>query len=72
MSKMSELAFAVFVINALSEAWGVATPKVYSLVKQYRALDDYFVPSYDVLHTCGREYLIDDLTGYLTDRGYKV
>ena len=57
MSTMSELAFAVFVINALSEAWGIATPKVYSLLKQSGALDNY---------------LIDDLTGYLTDRGYKV
>jgi hypothetical protein len=72
MSKISELAFAVFVINALSEAWGIATPKVYSLLKQSGALDNYIVPYYDVLHTCGREYLIDDLTGYLTDRGYKV
>ena len=72
MSKMSELAFAVFVINALSEAWGIATPKVYSLLKKSGALDNYIVPYYDVLHTCGREYLIDDLTGYLTDRGYKV
>ncbi len=72
MSKMSELAIAVFVINALSEAWGIATTKVNSLLKQSGALDNYIVPYYDVLHTCGREYLIDDLTGYLTDRGYKV
>ncbi|MBQ2631462.1 MAG: DUF3791 domain-containing protein [Kiritimatiellae bacterium] len=30
------------------------------------------MPYYDVLHTCGREYLVDDITGYLTDRGYKI
>ena len=72
MSKMSELTFAVFVINALSEAWGGATPRVYSLLKQSGALDKYIVPYYDVLHTCGKEYLVDDLTGYLTDRGYKI
>ena len=62
----------VFLINALSEAWGVATPKVYSILKKSGALDEYIVPCYDVLHTFGKEYLVDDLTGYLTDRGYRI
>ena len=32
-------------------------------------LDDYIIGCYDALHTLGREYLIDDVTGLLHDRG---
>lgn len=72
MTKMSELSFVVFLINALSEAWGMITPQVYDVLKRSGAIDQYIVPCYDVLHTCGREYLVDDITGYLQERGYKV
>ena len=70
MSGKSELAFVVFLIHALSEAWGMNTPRVYSLLKSSGALDKYIVPFYDVLHTCGGEYLVEDVTGYLKDKGY--
>lgn len=72
MAKTSELAFVVYLIHALSEAWKMATPNVYSLLKTSGTLDKYVIPFYDVLHTCGSRYLVEDITGYLTDRGYKV
>ena len=72
MARVNELAFVVFLIHALSEAWGMGTPKVYSLLKESGALDRYVIPCYDVLHTCGSQYLVEDITGYLTERGYKV
>lgn len=71
MTNGDELAFVVFIIHALSEAWRVGSPKVYSLLKKSGALDKYIVPFYDVLHTCGKKYLVEDITGYLADRGYK-
>jgi len=67
---MNELAFVVFLIHALSEAWGMATPKVYALLKTSGALDRYIIPYYDVLHTCGSQYLVEDVSGYLRERGY--
>lgn len=69
MARMNELAFVVFLIHALSEAWGMATPKVYALLKTSGALDRYIIPYYDVLHTCGSQYLVEDVSGYLRDRG---
>ena len=32
-------------------------------------LDGYIVASYDVLHTFSREYLMDDLVGYMREKG---
>ena len=72
MAKTSELAFVVYLIHALSEAWKMATPNVYSILKTSGALDKYVIPFYDVLHTCGSRYLVEDITDYLMDRGYKV
>ena len=70
MTNGDQLTFVVFLIHALKEAWGVGAPKVYSLLKKSDALDKYIVPFYDVLHTCGKNYLVEDITGYLADRGY--
>ena len=70
MTNGDQLTFVVFLIHALKEAWGVGAPEVYSLLKKSGALDKYIVPFYDVLHTCGKNYLVEDITGYLADRGY--
>lgn len=67
-----QLSFAVYLVNALSAAWGMTSPKVYSLLKSSKALDDYIIPFYDVLHTCGERYLVEDITGYLKEQGYAV
>ena len=72
MNKMSEMSFVVFMIHALSEAWGWAMPRTYALLKKSGVIDNYLVPCYDVLHSCGREYLVEDVTGYLQDRGFKI
>jgi len=72
VAHINELSFVVFLIHALSEAWGASTPKVYSILKESGALNRYIIPYYDVLHTCGSQYLVEDVTGYLRDRGYSV
>lgn len=71
MAQRNELSFVVFLINALSDAWGKATSDVYSLLKSSGALDQYVIPYYDVLHTCGSAYLVEDITDYLSRRGIK-
>lgn len=72
MSKKSEMSFVVFLIHALSEAWGVSLPQTYARLKEANAIEGYIVPCYDVLHSCGREYLVEDITGYLSDRGVVI
>ncbi|MCI6119797.1 MAG: DUF3791 domain-containing protein [Prevotella sp.] len=43
--------------------------EIYQRLKTSGILMDYIVPSYDVLHTFGKEYLMDDLTDYMKEKG---
>jgi hypothetical protein len=69
MANRSVLVFVVFMIHALSEAWHMSPQKVYSILKETKALDEYIVPFYNVLHTLGAEYLVDDITECVRERG---
>jgi hypothetical protein len=42
---------------------------VYRRLKKSGILTDYIVPSYDVLHTFGKEYLMENLTEYMREKG---
>ena len=46
--------------------------KVYSILKATKTLDEYIVPYYDVLHTLGVEYLVDDITECVKERGGRI
>ena len=72
MANRSILVFVVFMIHALSEAWHMSPQKVYSILKATKALDEYIVPYYDVLHTLGVEYLVDDITECVKERGGRI
>jgi hypothetical protein len=43
--------------------------EVYNKLKSSGILYDYIIPSYDVLHTFSKEYLIEDLTSYMKEKG---
>lgn len=65
----NELTFTVFLIHALAEAWQVSPQKVYEILSRTTILDDYIVPCYDVLHTQGEKYLVEDITEFVNERG---
>ncbi len=72
MANSSVLTFVVFVIHALAEAWKVAPQKAYAILSKSRVLDDYVISHYDVLHTLGKSYLVEDITGCVKDWGFKI
>lgn len=72
MANRSVLVFVVFMIHALAEAWHMSPQKVYSILKETKALDEYIVPFYDVLHTLGSEYLVEDITECVRERGVAI
>lgn len=72
MSTGKELTFVVFMVHVLASAWGMSPPEAYALCKRSGALDKYLIPHYDVLHSMGANALIEDLTGYMRERGYEV
>jgi hypothetical protein len=63
------LEFVTYCIGKLSVFTGMSQQEVYRRLKKSGILDDYIIPSYDVLHTFGSRYLMEDLTGYMREKG---
>ena len=72
MAVGKELTFVVFMMHILAAAWNVSPSEVYALCKRSGALDNYLIPHYDVLHSMGANALIDDITGYIRERGFEI
>jgi len=68
----NQLKFCVFIINQISQAKNKPTSVIYRYLAESGVLDDYIIDCYDSLHTLGREYLVEDISGLLSDRGVKV
>lgn len=48
---------------------GLSQGEVYHRLKESGILYDYIVPSYDVLHTFGSRYLMEDIMDYMREKG---
>lgn len=72
MCTKKELKFSVFLIYSLSERWEKTPSQVYSILNQTRILDDYIFVCYDTLHTLGTEYLVEDITEFVKEKGVAI
>lgn len=63
------LEFVTYCISKLSYLLNLSQREVYQRLKKSGILYDYIVPSYDMLHTFGSRYLMDDLTEYMKEKG---
>ena len=72
MCKERELDFFIFVIYSLAEKWEMTPATVYKILNSTGILDNYIIPCYDMLHTQGKEYLVDDITEYAREKGVSV
>ena len=72
MIEKKELTFVVFILYALGEHWNMTTPEVYEILNTTDILDDYIIKCYDVLHTLGKEYLVEDITEFVREKGIDV
>ena len=61
--------FITYCIGNLSLRLNLSVAEVYRRLKQSGILYGYIVPSYDVLHTFGKEYLMEDLIEYMKEKG---
>lgn len=61
--------FATYCIGNLSRRLELNARDVYERLKTSGILNGYIVPSYDVLHTFGKEYLMEDLIDYMREKG---
>ena len=65
-----ELEFAIFCIENIAAKLGVSAEKVYdALTEKSDILNDYIIPEYEILHTQGKEYIVDDIIEVMKERG---
>ena len=64
------LEFIIFCIEEVAAKLQLPGNIVYDmLTKKSRILSDYIVPSYDVLHTQGKQYIVDDIISLMKEEG---
>ena len=71
--KERELEFVVYCIENIAMALGKSSGDVYrALSGNNGILQQYIVPSYDVLHTQGKDYIVNDIIEVMSERGVTV
>lgn len=68
----NELSFSIFVLYSLAEKWKITPAAVYKILNTTGIMDDYVIRCYDVLHTQGKEYLVEDITEFAREKGVNV
>lgn len=64
--------FVVYMIHACSKKWGQSPAMVYQKMSEANCIKDYLVPHYEVLHTQGTQFVVDDIEEYLGKKGGAV
>lgn len=70
--KSQNVDFVTYCVGNLARRLGLKSQDVYQRLKTSGILMDYIIPSYDVLHTFGKEYLMEDLTEFMKEKGVLV
>lgn len=69
MENKEVLHFVTYCISKLSQFLNLPQQEVYKRLKQSGILEGYIIPCYDVLHTFGSRYLMEDITEYMKEKG---
>ena len=65
-----ELDFAVFCIESIAEYQNVNGSDIYDmLTADSKILDEYIIQNYEILHTQGKEYIVNDIIEYMKKEG---
>lgn len=67
-----ELTFSIFIIHILAKSWNKTSIDVYHILNKTEILDNYIIKCYDVLHTLGEQYLIQDITEFAREKGADI
>ena len=70
---MSVLGFAIFCIEEVGLRLQIPGNVVYDMLsKRSNILSSYIIPSYDVLHTQSKEYIVDDIISLMHEKGLLI
>lgn len=60
--------FAVFCIENVARCLGAGAEQVYhALTKKSNLFYDYIVPEYEMLHTQSKDYIVDEILGWMEE-----
>lgn len=65
------LEFITFAIGSVAERLQKSPSEIYKIFRQSNVIAGYLIPAYDVLHTFGRQYLVDDVLDFMKEKGVK-
>ena len=69
----NELEFAIFCIENVAKAASISTQDLMDKITiQSDILNNYIVANYDVLHTQGKQYIVDDIIDTIKERGIDI
>lgn len=66
------LEFITFAIGSVAERLQKSPSEIYKIFRQSNIIAGYLIPAYDVLHTFGRQYLVDDVLDFMKEKGVKL
>ena len=69
MENKDVLEFVTYCISKLSQFLNLSQREVYDRLKTSGILEDYIIPCYDVLHTFGSRYLMEDISEFMKEKG---
>lgn len=64
--------FVVYMIHACADRWDMLPSEVYRKLQSVGCIHQYLVPHYEILHTQGTGYIVEDIKEYLNVRGVAV
>lgn len=67
--KKEDLNFTIYCVGIVAESLGMDAREVYLLMKQGNLIMGYIVPCFDVLHSFSKNYIVEDLTSKLRQKG---
>ena len=66
---LNEIEFAIFCTENISVKLNKDAVITYDILKTSGILDEYILPCYDVLHTQGKDYIINDIIELMKRKG---
>lgn len=73
IKNINELEFVIFCIDGIAAQLGKSTEEVYTaLAEKSNILNGYVVSNYDILHTQGKAYIIEDIIEVMEKEGVVV
>ncbi|MDO4266156.1 MAG: DUF3791 domain-containing protein [Eubacteriales bacterium] len=73
INNAAELEFAIFCVESIAQKLGKSASEVYTaLTEKSNILNGYIIPEYEVLHTQGREYIVEEILEVMKEQGVKL